>query len=222
MSGFFGSLLYHTKNYQGTTTSACRCPRWRTLYHTKNYQGTTTIGEKATRYAEIIPYQELPGNYNLHDTIAPWMIYYTIPRTTRELQRACVPVTPVFGLYHTKNYQGTTTLTKYTLTKQTIIPYQELPGNYNIHFDRSSDNTIIPYQELPGNYNEYFFIPFIAGDYTIPRTTRELQLVIIHDNAVIYYTIPRTTRELQLQNGVRLRLAYYTIPRTTRELQHTV
>ena len=35
-------LLYHTKNYQGTTTCvACSASIGR-LYHTKNYQGTTT------------------------------------------------------------------------------------------------------------------------------------------------------------------------------------
>ena len=34
--------LYHTKNYQGTTTWTGKTAlRW-LLYHTKNYQGTTT------------------------------------------------------------------------------------------------------------------------------------------------------------------------------------
>ena len=35
--------LYHTKNYQGTTTGRCGFLRSEALYHTKNYQGTTTV-----------------------------------------------------------------------------------------------------------------------------------------------------------------------------------
>ena len=34
--------LYHTKNYQGTTTISKRRENYYRLYHTKNYQGTTT------------------------------------------------------------------------------------------------------------------------------------------------------------------------------------
>ena len=34
-----------------------------------------------------------------------------------------------------------------------IIPYQELPGNYNLDLSSSFEQQIIPYQELPGNYN---------------------------------------------------------------------
>ena len=34
-----------------------------------------------------------------------------------------------------------------------IIPYQELPGNYNQKSYNTHVFTIIPYQELPGNYN---------------------------------------------------------------------
>ena len=37
------SGLYHTKNYQGTTTCYLPCVHLLTLYHTKNYQGTTTL-----------------------------------------------------------------------------------------------------------------------------------------------------------------------------------
>ena len=43
LSDFSGSLLYHTKNYQGTTTPGLPIPLPVELYHTKNYQGTTTI-----------------------------------------------------------------------------------------------------------------------------------------------------------------------------------
>ena len=35
-------LLYHTKNYQGTTTFRRSLLLLLLLYHTKNYQGTTT------------------------------------------------------------------------------------------------------------------------------------------------------------------------------------
>ena len=34
-----------------------------------------------------------------------------------------------------------------------IIPYQELPGNYNAPRMPLKTKLIIPYQELPGNYN---------------------------------------------------------------------
>ncbi len=42
LSDFSGSLLYHTKNYQGTTTIIQSRSFMAELYHTKNYQGTTT------------------------------------------------------------------------------------------------------------------------------------------------------------------------------------
>lgn len=42
LSDFSGSLLYHTKNYQGTTTSKPGLLTTVRLYHTKNYQGATT------------------------------------------------------------------------------------------------------------------------------------------------------------------------------------
>ena len=35
--------LYHTKNYQGTTTPGRAAGVQHILYHTKNYQGTTTV-----------------------------------------------------------------------------------------------------------------------------------------------------------------------------------
>ena len=38
------------------------------------------------------------------------------------------------------------------LLKQ-IIPYQELLGNYNACFWQDGEDGIIPYQELLGNYN---------------------------------------------------------------------
>ena len=39
---FLDSLLYHTKNYQGTITSEKASAQQLELYHTKNYQGTIT------------------------------------------------------------------------------------------------------------------------------------------------------------------------------------
>ncbi len=57
-------ILYHTKNYQGTTTQPVDPVTVGALYHTKNYQGTTTRQVYVDINIEIIPYQELPGNYN--------------------------------------------------------------------------------------------------------------------------------------------------------------
>ena len=48
LSDFSGSLLYHTKNYQGTTTSVTTDEKMKKLYHTKNYQGTTTCNNIPT------------------------------------------------------------------------------------------------------------------------------------------------------------------------------
>ena len=39
--------------------------------------------------------------------------------------------------------------------QQSIIPYQELLGNYNALLFEVSPQEIIPYQELLGNYNKY-------------------------------------------------------------------
>ena len=149
-------LLYHTKNYQGTTTTAVVGAITKLLYHTKNYQGTTTRHRhpRGGTY-RIIPYQELPGNYNTAD-------FESLPAF--------------------------------------IIPYQELPGNYNYFDYWASGEVIMPYQELPGNYNAS------AGRSRAPR----------------HYTIPRTTRELQPRYTARPVLLHYTIPRTTRELQHAL
>ena len=101
-----------------------------------------------------------------------------------------------------------------------IIPYQEPPGNYNSNFTSSSMSFIIPYQEPPGNYNvdrlvvgESAIIPYqeppgnynyvsegetVWDNYTIPRTTGELQLEFLCCDIANNYTIPRTTGELQL------------------------
>ena len=79
--------LYHTKNYEGTTTSGIMIHPVLQLYHTKNYEGTTTERYQCLINHIIIPYQELRGNYN---------------GMFKRLLSA--------RLYHTKNYEGTTTL----------------------------------------------------------------------------------------------------------------
>ena len=56
--------------------------------------------------------------------------HYTIPRTTRELQRGVS-----------------------SKICDNIIPYQGLPGNYNMTCVAVATLPIIPYQGLPGNYN---------------------------------------------------------------------
>ena len=56
-------------------------------------------------------------------------------------------------------------------------------------------------------------------DYTIPRTTGELQLSVNDEDCMSNYTIPRATRELQLSVNDEDCVSNYTIPRTTRELQ---
>ena len=51
--------LYHTKNYQGTTTPNAADYSAVLLYHTKNYQGTTTGERGRARRGGIIPYKDL-------------------------------------------------------------------------------------------------------------------------------------------------------------------
>ena len=60
--------------------------------------------------------------------------------------------------------------------QQSIIPYQELLGNYNEYHYRNCAAAIIPYQELLGNYNaaaanqnEISIIPYqeLLGNYNI-------------------------------------------------------
>ena len=150
LSGSQTTLLYHTKNYQGTTTDAAHSLGQRLLYHTKNYQGTTTASAKL----------------------------YPLP-----------------ALYHTKNYQGTTTMSWITVT----------------------NGQIIPYQELSGNYNHPAIKPIIQCDYTIPRTIRELQHLLVGLDGTQDYTIPRTIRELQRYFFSASLSIYYTIPRTIRD-----
>ena len=67
--------------------------------------------------------------------------------------------------------------------QQSIIPYQELLGNYNTSFTRVHSLIIIPYQELLGNYNNCtegvtmkIIIPYqeLLGNYN----TREMRMTM--------------------------------------------
>ena len=256
--------LYHTKNYQGTTTNVfyiCFLPQ---LYHTKNYQGTTTYSLTGCLTSIIIPYQELPGNYNLIFPFLRKALYYTIPRTTRELQ--LLSAVRLLLAYYTipRTTRELQPGQCRTARRPPIIPYQELPGNYNSRHDGQQIAHIIPYQELPGNYNSGWrgamlaeIIPYqelpgnynntmqpslIVMNYTIPRTTRELQLAGLDCvfNTQLYHTknYQGTTTSCPHLDGARQLYhtknyqgtttpssptsppsMHYTIPRTTRELQ---
>ena len=59
--------LYHTKNYQGTTTLKADIQKLNVLYHTKNYQGTTT---KEVTSAEAYG---LYHTKNYQGTTTPWL-----------------------------------------------------------------------------------------------------------------------------------------------------
>ncbi len=102
--------------------------------------------------ARIIPYQELLGNYN--------------PGSDHARKGCIIPYQELLGNY---NRGGN------ILIDLVIIPYQELLGNYNHLFDIPHAAPIIPYQELLGNYNFQGALGRGGGDYTIPRTVRELQ-----------------------------------------------
>ena len=56
----------------------------------------------------------------------------------------------------------------------TIIPYQELLGNYDISCTVEMLRCIIPYQELLGNYDTAHRVDLTAINYTIQRAIREL------------------------------------------------
>ena len=56
-----------------------------------------------------------------------------------------------------------------------IIPYQELLGNYDLDLAILQGYCIIPYQELLGNYDIELMKGAQYGNYTIPRTIRELR-----------------------------------------------
>ena len=189
LSDFSGSLLYHTKNYQGTTTRH-RHPRGGT-YRIIPYQelpGNYNTADFESLPAFIIPYQELPGNYNFSPE--------------REFMGAIIPYQELPGNY---NYVVS------PFTAADIIPYQELPGNYNYFDYWASGEVIMPYQELPGNYNASAGRSRAPRHYTIPRTTRELQPRYTARPVLLHYTIPRTTRELQHALSAQEKKRNYTL-----------
>ena len=78
----------------------------------------------------------------------------------------------------------------------TIIPYQELLGNYDVILEGNADSAIIPYQELLGNYDPVRgqlhnrrIIPYqeLLGNYDTWR---------VSSTKLKDYTIPRAIREL--------------------------
>ena len=60
-------------------------------------------------------------------------------------------------------------------TKSAVLPYQELLGNYNIGKSFVVRIPVLPYQELLGNYNSLVIDCFKRAGFTIPRTAKRLQ-----------------------------------------------
>ena len=122
-------------------------------------------------------------------------------------------------LYHTKDYQGTTTHRQgadrghqdYTIPR-TTRELQRHAQFSSLSFHYTIPRTTRELQPFP-------VTQFRICHYTIPRTTRELQRQLLMDMCYLNYTIPRTTRELQLSVNDEDCVSNYTIPRTTRELQ---
>ena len=81
----------------------------------------------------IIPYQELPGNYNAFLILERILVI--------------IPYQELPGNYN---------ILRGRYASGSIIPYQELPENYNMDRSAPLPAAIIPYQELPGNYNMPF------------------------------------------------------------------
>ena len=78
--------------------------------------------------------------------------------------------------------------------------------------------SIIPYQELLGNYDPLWQVGAYRQHYTIPRAIRELWRVALKLNLPLHYTIPRAIRELWLARYNTDKDMDYTIPRAIREL----
>ncbi len=125
------SKLYHTKNYQGTTTGICRSAYPPGIIPYQELPGNYNKSLGFQTPLGIIPYQELPGNYNGRGGDGDMLL----------------------GLYHTKNYQGTTTGKTAGLSVSRLYHTK----NYQGTTTRLSSGVL-------SNVN-----------YTIPRTTRELQ-----------------------------------------------
>ena len=72
LSDFSGSLLYHTKNYQGTTTLEQLRQKDIQLYHTKNYQGTTTKRGCDPKKLELYHTKNYQGTTTHATTASPY------------------------------------------------------------------------------------------------------------------------------------------------------
>ena len=140
------------------------------------------------------------------------VVYYTIPRTTGELQLDRSTIAKWERLYHTKNHRGTTTYYSANSSHCQIIPYQEPPGNYNALAIFSAPVGIIPYQEPPGNYNLRLFIRlFIFKLYHTKNHRGTTTQCRVSDEGIrLYHTKNHrgtTTEHLQL---FMKRLLYHT------------
>ena len=102
---------------------------------------------------------------------------------------------------------------------QSVLPYQELLGNYNLKAVGLLSQSVLPYQELLGNYNNsmkvftgFFVLPYqeLLGNYNISEVTIDGLYVLPYQELLGNYntsaaandtgrcfTIPRTARELQ-------------------------
>ena len=143
MIRFFLRLLYHTKNYQGTTTLTQALQERNLLYHTKNYQGTTTsVVAISSRTA----------------------LYHTKNHQGTTTTRWCCVM--VSGLYHTKNHQGTTTAGRRGLLHTALYHTKNHQGTTTGERGRARRGGIIPYKDLTvrtpalllGNFCVAFFV----------------------------------------------------------------
>ena len=145
------TVSYHTKNYEGTTTDRKSLanalyhtiprttrglqPEWRSFswsqYHTipRTTRGLQLTFCSAIRF-NIIPYQELRGDYNYFHTTS--------------FVAQIIPYQELRGDYNIK-------FSSFLVVS--IIPYQELRGDYNVMSSCPCLESIIPYQELRGDYN---------------------------------------------------------------------
>ena len=94
--------------------------------------------------------RETPHNHK--DYAGLLLSYYTIPRNNRELQRPIRVINSLTIIPYQEiigNYSTTFAVGR----RYTIIPYQEIIGNYSVELLNINIRTIIPYQEIIGNYS---------------------------------------------------------------------
>ena len=99
--------------------------------------------------------RETPHNHK--DYAGLLLSYYTIPRNNRELQR-CMFLIEIVSNYtiprNNRELQRGHKLVGY----KSIIPYQEIIGNYSNVTSFVVNIPIIPYQEIIGNYSPYWIL----------------------------------------------------------------